>query len=141
VTARILVGACTWSDHAGFYPTTVKAAERAQRHALGNDDDSNAKLYHALTLHERDPQGTIVLPTPEIAERFRVGLVPHRLMEQYGLTETGRQTISMRCRTSLSVCAIRSLSGTPLWIASVAEHCIARRSTTAFAHRRCRGRA
>src|SRR4051812_8308764 len=105
VTARILVGTCNWSDHAGFYPTTVKAADRlawyarffpivevdstfyyppsernAARWAAMTPDDFtfNVKAYRALTLHERDAQGNSVLPTGEIAAQFLAGLTPLR---------------------------------------------------------------
>ncbi len=105
MAARILVGTCNWSDHAGFYPTTVKAADRlayyarffpivevdstfyhppsernAARWAAITPDDFtfNVKAYRALTLHERDAQGNVVLPTAEIAAQFRAGLAPLR---------------------------------------------------------------
>jgi uncharacterized protein YecE (DUF72 family) len=103
VSARILVGTCNWSDHAGFYPTTVKPADRlayyarffpivevdstfyhppsernAARWAAMTPDAFifNLKAYRALTLHERDARGNGVLPTPEIAAQFRKGIAP-----------------------------------------------------------------
>jgi uncharacterized protein YecE (DUF72 family) len=105
VTARILIGTCNWSDHAGFYPTTVKAADRlayyarffpivevdstyyyppsernAARWAAITPDDFtfNVKAYRTLTLHERDARGNSVLPTAEIAAQFQAGLAPLR---------------------------------------------------------------
>jgi uncharacterized protein YecE (DUF72 family) len=105
VTARILVGTCNWSDHAGFYPTTVKPADRlayyaryfpivevdstfyhppsvqsATRWAAMTPDDFvfNVKAYRTLTLHERDAHGTVTVPTAEIARQFRSSIAPLR---------------------------------------------------------------
>jgi uncharacterized protein YecE (DUF72 family) len=103
LVARILVGTCNWSDHAGFYPAAVKPADRlsyyarffpivevdstfyyppseknAARWAAMTPDDFvfNVKAYRALTLHERDERGTVLLPTAAMAAQFRAGIAP-----------------------------------------------------------------
>ncbi len=103
--AAILVGTCNWSDHAGFYPSTVKAPDRLAyysrffplvevdstfyhlqswsvferwAHVTPDDFSFNVKAFKALTLHERDENGRTIPPTPEVAARFRDALGPLR---------------------------------------------------------------
>ncbi len=103
--ANILVGTCNWSDHLGFYPSGVKPADRlayyarffpivevdstfyhlqseynfAKWAAVTPDDFSfNVKAYRALTLHDRDERGAVVMPTAEIVQRFSGAVEPLR---------------------------------------------------------------
>lgn len=103
--AKILVGCCNWSDHPDFYPAGVRPADRliyyaryfpvvevdstaynihkwtvAERWAAITPPDFafDVKAYRALTLHERDDAGRVLLPTPEIAARFRESVAPLR---------------------------------------------------------------
>jgi len=105
MAANILVGTCNWSDHLGFYPSGIKAADRlayyarffsivevdSTFYALQSERNFakwaeatpdtfafNVKAYKALTLHERDNQGQTVLPTREIVERFSGAVEPLR---------------------------------------------------------------
>ena len=105
MAANILVGTCNWSDHRDFYPSGVKAADRLAYYArffpIVEVDSTfyafqsernfakwaeatpdtfvfNVKAYKALTLHERDNQGQMVLPTREIVERFSSAVEPLR---------------------------------------------------------------
>lgn len=103
--ANILVGTCNWSDHLGFYPSGVKPADRlayyarffpivevdSTFYALQSERNFakwaeatpdnfafNVKAYKALTLHERDNQGQVAMPTPEIVGRFSDAIAPLR---------------------------------------------------------------
>lgn len=105
MAGTILVGTCNWSDHLGFYPSGVKPAERLAYYArffpivevdstfyhlqsernfakwaeeTPEDFVFNVKAYRALTLHDRDERGGIVLPTPEIVQRFSGAVRPLR---------------------------------------------------------------
>lgn len=102
---RVLVGTCNWSDHLGFYPAGLKAADRlayyarffpivevdstyyhmpsernfAKWAAITPDDFVfNVKAYRALTLHDRDERGQVVPPTAETVQRFSSALAPIR---------------------------------------------------------------
>ena len=102
---NILVGTCNWSDHRGFYPSGVKPPDRLAYYArffpIVEVDSTfyhlqsernfakwaaatpegfafNVKAYRALTLHDRDAQGSVIMPTLEIAERFSGALEPLR---------------------------------------------------------------
>lgn len=105
MAANILVGTCNWSDHLGFYPPGLKPADRLAYYArffpivevdstfyhlpsernfaswaeaTPEDFAFNIKAYRALTLHDRDERGGVVMPTPEITQRFTGALAPIR---------------------------------------------------------------
>jgi uncharacterized protein YecE (DUF72 family) len=105
MATNILVGTCNWSDHLGFYPSGVKPTDRLAYYArffpivevdstfyhlpternfakwaAATPDDFafNVKAYRALTLHDRDEQGSVIKPTAEIAQRFSGALEPLR---------------------------------------------------------------
>jgi uncharacterized protein YecE (DUF72 family) len=105
MAGTILVGTCNWSDHVGFYPAGIKPADRLAYYArffpivevdstfyhlpsernfakwadiTPGDFAFNVKAYRALTLHDRDEQGKVVMPTAEIAGRFSGALAPLR---------------------------------------------------------------
>ena len=103
--ADILVGCCNWTDHPDFYPTHLRPPDRLvyyaryfplvevdstfyhlqswstfERWAYVTPPDFafNVKAFRALTLHERDEAGRVLIPTPETATRFRDSLGPLR---------------------------------------------------------------
>ena len=105
MAATILVGTCNWSDHLGFYPSGVKPTDRLAYYArffpivevdstfyalqsernfakwadaTPPDFVFNVKAYRSLTLHERDREGQMILPTQETVERFRGAVEPLR---------------------------------------------------------------
>ena len=105
----ILVGCCNWTDHPDFYPARLRPEDRLAYYAryfpvVEGDSTAyhiprtdavarwangtpagfafNLKAPRALTLHERDAAGRVLLPTPEIAADFRAALAP--------LTEAGK---------------------------------------------------
>jgi uncharacterized protein YecE (DUF72 family) len=105
MASTLLVGTCNWSDHLGFYPPGVKPTDRLAYYArffplvevdstfyhlpsernfakwaavTPGDFAFNVKAYRALTLHDRDERGGVVMPTPEIVQRFSGALEPVR---------------------------------------------------------------
>ncbi len=102
---EIVIGCCNWTDHPNFYPAHRRPADRlayyARYFSLVEVDSTfyhlqswsvferwahvtpdgfafNVKAFRALTLHERDEAGRVLLPTPETATRFRDSLAPLR---------------------------------------------------------------
>lgn len=105
MAGNILVGTCNWSDHLGFYPAGVKPADRLAYYArffpivevdstfyhlqsernfakwaevTPDDFVFNVKAYRALTLHDRDERGSVIMPTAEIVRRFSGAVAPLR---------------------------------------------------------------
>lgn len=103
--AEITVGCCNWMGHPNFYPAHLRPPDRLayyaryfslvevdstfyhlqawsafERWANVTPDDFafNVKAFRALTLHERDEAGQVLMPTPETAARFRESLGPLR---------------------------------------------------------------
>lgn len=101
----VRVGCYNWTDHPDFYPARLRPEDRLAYYAryfpvvevdstayhiprvdavarwAATTPDTfafNVKAPRALTLHERDEAGRVLLPTPEIAADFRAALAPLR---------------------------------------------------------------